>query len=188
MGIFNYADLAEASRAIDAATAELGSNRRRRKPASSGRTAYNTPQKVLDCLAQMGPIACDPCWNPRSLVRAEVTYTEEQDGLAQEWPKGLVYSNPPYGRPLKALWVPKYIEQKSSLREIVVLVPNSCEAWYFERLLEVCDAALAIRGRLTFDGEKDPAFFGSALFYLGTQPYRFQRAFLPLGYMLKGGQ
>lgn len=169
-------------------TEDLGSNRRRKR-ANSGRVEYNTPAKLLAPLAKLGPVACDPCWNKRSKVRAKVRYTEKQDGKSRVWPKGLTFINPPYGVESITEWSQLAIAQAAlPEREIVMLVPASPEMAWFERLLERCDACVCIRGRVAFDGCKSGAFFGSALFYFGRRPSDFVIVFEAIGYELKNAE
>jgi hypothetical protein len=165
---------------------ELGSNRRRKR--SSGRVEWNTPGVVLGCVAKLGPIGVDPCWNERSNVSAEVAFSVDDgdDGLSAIWHThgGLVYVNPPYGQALKQ-WVPKMIAEGNAGAEIVALLPNSTETVWFGKLFAACQAAACWRGRLTFDGATTPAFFGSALFYFGHRPYAFADAFSQHAYVIK---
>lgn len=164
---------------------ELGSTRRRKR--NSGRVEWNTPAVVLECVAKLGDIALDPCWNLNSRVKATAVVDEACDGLAHNWERiadGLVYVNPPYGAALKQ-WVPKILDEAKAGAEIVVLVPNSTETVWFRKLFMGCQAAMCWEGRLTFDGAPAPAFFGSALFYFGHRPYAFADAFAARAYCVK---
>jgi hypothetical protein len=164
---------------------QMGSTRRRRKPQSSGKVEFNTPRVVLDCIAQLGRIACDPCWNKRSKVKARIRYTERDNGLVQKWPRrGITYVNPPYGTALRR-WVATIVQWGHNMREIVVLVPASTETAWFGVMRERCNACVCWKGRLTFDGCNTPAFFGSAVFYFGKRPHAFVHAFREHAYPIK---
>lgn len=164
---------------------DLGSTRRRKRAANSGRVEYNTPRKILDCVLAYAPIVCDPCWNARSKVKAPRRFTIKQDGKSRVWPKGLTFINPPYGAAELTEWSQLAIAQASLPgREIVMLVPASPEFAWFESLLNACDGAVAVRGRVAFDGCRSGAFFGSALFYFGKRPSDFIEAFSEIAYPL----
>jgi hypothetical protein len=86
----------------------------------------------------MGSIDLDPatCIEANRTICADISYTKEQDGLAQQW-HGNVWLNPPYGRTdgksNQAVWSQKLIDEVLALRvnEGVLLV-NSCtaERWF----------------------------------------------------------
>ena len=161
----------------------LGSTRRRKR-ANSGRTEYNTPACVIECLDRMGGVTLDPCWNERSLVRPNAYWLECDDGLNRTW-TGLVYVNPPYGRPLKQ-WAERINDHAVNYGgEVVTLVPNSTETRWYETLTANAQAECRIRGRLTFVGEKTGAFFGSVVVYHGHRVEMFEAAFAPLGRVVR---
>lgn len=166
------------------ASVDLGSSRRRKRK-SSGRVEYNTPAKVRACLERYAPIACDPCSNARSKVKAKVRYTERHDGKSRVWPAGLTFINPPYSVPSITEWVDLAIVQRQlPKREIALLLPAATEQAWFEKLFGACDTIIAIRGRLAFDGCKSGAFFASALYYLGDRPSDFITACESIGFPL----
>lgn len=53
---------------------------------------------MLVTAAFRGKIDTDPCWSPRSFVRASTCYTKLEDGLAQPW-SGRTILNPPWSDP-----------------------------------------------------------------------------------------
>ena len=56
-----------------------------------------TPQDELDLVRRYGPIGLDPCTEPSNPVGAASFFTEEDDGLVQDWRgHGLTFVNPPY--------------------------------------------------------------------------------------------
>ena len=58
---------------------------------------WYTPRWIIDAL---GPFDIDPCApSVKPYEIAPLSYTKEDDGLAQEW-HGTVWMNPPYSRVL----------------------------------------------------------------------------------------
>ncbi len=63
---------------------------------------YATPQPFFDRLnAVFGPFTLDPCAEP-STAKCELFFTEDDDGLSQDWGEHNVFMNPPFGRHEKA--------------------------------------------------------------------------------------
>ena len=127
----------------------------------------------------LGGVDLDPCWHSNSPLRAQATYTADDDGLAQEW-KGRVYLNPPYGRAIDA-WIAKLVDGHNSgaVTEAIALVPARVDTEWFRRL----DAfpRCFIYGRLTFANADNPAPFPSAIVYLGSNVETFHRVFAQIG-------
>lgn len=56
-----------------------------------------TPPIYVEPVKDYAPIGLDPCTEPHNPTGAESFYTEEDDGLIQDWSgHGLTYVNPPY--------------------------------------------------------------------------------------------
>ena len=89
----------------------------------------------LDVAAPVGGVP----WIP-----AAKHYTEEQNGLAQEW-KGKVWCNPPYGDKT-GLWMERMAQHKNG----VALVFARTDCKWFQEYVTTADALLFIRGRLSF--------------------------------------
>jgi DNA N-6-adenine-methyltransferase (Dam)/Protein of unknown function (DUF3102) len=148
---------------------------------SSETSEHYTPRVIIDVvIAFMGGIDLDPCSNPgEPIVPAAKHYTEEDDGLAQEW-CGRVYMNPPYGTVIEA-WVRKLQSEyiAGNVTQAIALVPSRTDTVWFRALRDY--PACFIAGRLTFVGNDASAPFPSAVFYLGDDPDAFEAAFDGLG-------
>lgn len=134
---------------------------------SSDRQDWNTPPEVLQLLHQGWPdgVDLDPCSNANSIVEARRAFTIEDDGLAQPWQVpacGLVYVNPPYGRPLAA-WAQKIQAERSHLKAIVTLVPARTDTAWWRTLVTGASHVIFLAGRLRFLGARASAPFPSAL-------------------------
>lgn len=132
-----------------------------------------TPKYIADWL---GPIAFDPCANPKSKVVAEICgfLSERYNGLVADWAlliigaKGIVFVNPPYSD--CSSWLDKCAEEARNHPEmcIVALVPAySGDAYWHRNVWGCADWVAYHRGRVRFDTEngpaKDAASFTSAL-------------------------
>jgi len=63
----------------------------------AGNNEWHTPPSALAPVKAYGHIGLDPCTAAHNPTGADVFYTEEDDGLAQDWSgHGLVFVNPPY--------------------------------------------------------------------------------------------
>ena len=98
----------------------------------------HTPQWLLDLVDEfwLGCIDTDPCWSPRSLVRAKWTHdgtSHLEDGLSAPW-LGNVWCNPPYSDP--APWAAKMMEHctpASQAHEGLFLVNVSTSVSWFRK-------------------------------------------------------
>lgn len=143
---------------------------------TSNSVEWYTPQEILDAVEEVAPIALDPCWAPGCVVKAERTFTKEQDGLV----------NPPYGRGMDA-WIRKC--ESAQAAHVVALLPARLEMAWFQDLVapetaeEVRDdrAVCFVRGRVRFSGAKAKAPFPNLIAYWGDDPKRFEQVFEKLG-------
>lgn len=158
--------------------------------ASSGRDDWRTPETILNLVRRVGPIACDPATSPDNPTRAEVFFTPETNGLAQDWPLvGLTFVNPPYGKEL-----PRWsIRIALHAGEGLVVVPSRTETVWWNRFHLWCDWKVQwnspwFGSRISFvDAETGyPALeggstFPSTVFYRGPRVRRFLEVFGPHG-------
>ena len=87
-------------------------------------------------------------------------YTEEMDGLSQQW-RGVCWMNPPYGRTI-GKWMKKAYESSLSGTTVVCLVPARTDTNWWHDYAMKGDIEF-IRGRLKFGGSKNSAPFPSAV-------------------------
>ena len=134
---------------------------------SSDRPDWNTPTEVLRLLHAGWPdgVDLDPCSNATSIVDARQAYTEDDDGLEQPWQVptcGLIYVNPPYGRPLPA-WAQKIQRERNAAHTIVTLIPARTDTGWWRTLVTGASHVIFLAGRLRFLGAPASAPFPSAL-------------------------
>jgi hypothetical protein len=148
--------------------------------ASSASSEWYTPPYIADRVCDLlGTIDLDPCWHPYSPIKADTTFTVEQDGLQHSW-QGRVFLNPPYGGGIDG-WIEKLVVAYSanSVSEAVALLPARVDTEWFSRLDEF--PRCFVRGRLTFANATNPAPFPSAVVYLGPNVEKFANTFGEMG-------
>lgn len=154
---------------------------------SHASTEHYTPPFILDAvIACMGAIDLDPASNSKEIpnVPAARHYTIRDNGLVQPW-EGRVFLNPPFG-PGVEVWFSKLYQERLAGRttEAIVLWKSATEtaAWKTLTALScrVCFPSARIRFFSSQGNDTGPTF-SPALFYVGEQPERFEKAFAKIG-------
>ena len=92
---------------------------------------WDTPQEFFDKLDNQFHFNLDPCATPQS-AKCKKYFTEEDDGLIQDWKGHAVFVNPPYGRDIVA-WVKKgYEESKKHNTLVVMLLPSRTDTKWWQ--------------------------------------------------------
>lgn len=162
---------------------------------------WNTPQKIVDLVRQVAPIALDPCSNAGSLVQADRVVCLPEDGLLVDWyeatrmappvygtsgrpSRGLVYVNPPYSRKGVA-FIEKCSREANRGTEIIALLPARTDTAAFHGFVFGTSQAICFwAGRLKFSDAKCGAPFPSALVYWGVRVDRFREVFAAHGQVI----
>lgn len=153
---------------------------------------WYTPKIYLDAAREvLGEFDCDPASSEEAnkLVNAKQFFSEEIDGLKQEW-IGKVWLNPPYGG-IAAEFVNKLIEQfnKRNTTEAILLVnANSTDTKWFVPLFEhtICFT----NHRINFESPDNIGInnstHGSAFVYLGRKNIsKFKQHFEQFGAIVR---
>lgn len=118
---------------------------------SSATDQWATPQELFDDLDSIYHFTLDVCasdWN----AKCDRFFTEEQDGLAQEW-TGVCWMNPPYGRTIKH-WVKKAYESAGNGTVVVCLIPARTDtSWWHDYVMK--GEITFFRGRVKFVSQED---------------------------------
>ena len=114
--------------------------------------AWATPQDFFDKLNEEFHFTLDPCANDQN-HKCEKYYTQEQDGLQQDWSGETVFCNPPYGRVISK-WVRKCFEEVycGSCKCAVMLLPARTETMWFHDYIYHKAEVRFVKGRLKFGG------------------------------------
>jgi phage N-6-adenine-methyltransferase len=129
---------------------------------SSNDMTWETPQHFFSKLDAEFGFNLDPCASP-STAKCNKYYTEEDDGLAQDWGGHTVFCNPPYGRSIKK-WIQKaYYESLKPNTKVVLLIPSRTDTIYWHDYVMRAKEIRFVRGRLKFGTSKNSAPFPSAV-------------------------
>lgn len=127
---------------------------------SSKTDKWATPQTFFDELNREFDFNLDPCADATN-HKCEKYFTEEENGLLQDWGGCRVFCNPPYGSSIKD-WVAKcYHEGHKEETLVVLLIPARTDTTYFHDYIEHRAEIRFVRGRLKFGDSKTGAPFPS---------------------------
>ena len=126
---------------------------------SSKTDLWYTPQDFFKKYDDVYKFETDVCATDDNAKCAKY-YTEEMDGLSQEW-RGVCWMNPPYGRTI-GNWMKKAYESSLSGATVVCLVPARTDTNWWHDYAMKGDIEF-IKGRLKFGGSKNSAPFPSAV-------------------------
>jgi len=127
---------------------------------SSVKMDWETPKDFFNKLDQEFHFTLDPCCSFEN-KKCDKFYTEQDNGLIQNWGGEVVFVNPPYGREIK-LWVKKCFEERNNAKLIVMLIPARTDTNYFHEFIYGKAEIRFIKGRLKFVGNQKGS--GSAPF------------------------
>jgi phage N-6-adenine-methyltransferase len=111
-----------------------------------------TPPEFLDAVARRFG---RPTWDlaatrENSVSGPDRCFTEADDGLAQKWPGGLCWLNPPFGGIEK--WAAKCAEERERGVKILLLVPASIGSCWFRDHIQGKALVVPLAGRVKFVG------------------------------------
>jgi len=114
---------------------------------------WETPQDFFDKLNKEFNFTLDPCATKKT-AKCKKYYTEEDNGLEQDWSGEIVFCNPPYGSAIKH-WVKKcYVESNKPNTKVVMLIPARTDTIYFHDFIYQDAEIRFIKGRLKFGGKQ----------------------------------
>ncbi|HHY72259.1 MAG TPA: adenine methyltransferase [Bacillus bacterium] len=132
---------------------------------TSNTDLWATPQDFFDKMNDEFHFELDVCANSEN-HKCDQYFTEETDGLKQEW-KGVCWMNPPYGREI-GKWVKKAYESSLKGATVVCLLPARTDTkWWHEYCMK--GEIRLVKGRLKFGYSKNSAPFPSAIVIFGKQ-------------------
>ena len=128
---------------------------------SSKEDVWETPKDFFNKLNDEFHFTLDPCANNDN-AKCDKYFTENQNGLIQNWEGYVVFCNPPYGRKIYG-WVKKcFDESRKPDTTVVLLIPARTDTKYFhEFIYHKAKDIRFIKGRLKFGNSKKSAPFPS---------------------------
>ena len=158
----------------------------------TGDNEWYTPQEHVERARRvMGAFDVDPASNPiaQEKIGAGQFFTEETNGLAQEW-NGRIWLNPPYAQPLIGQFMSKLCEEYEAGRctEAVALTHNYTDTRWFQDTARAASAICFTRGRIKFyspSGDIAAPTQGQAFFYFGPNVDAFAAEFSAVGFVVE---
>lgn len=155
-----------------------------------GEYEWYTPPAIIDAARKvMGGIDLDPasCALANEVVQAERYFTEEDNGLEQEW-EGRIFLNPPFAHPTVKYFAEKLLESfGDGSVEQAVWLSNACVDVGWWQDLAAIGVTCFHRKRIPFygpDGKLQPPTLGQSIIYLGEHRDLFREVFIEFGVVL----
>lgn len=103
---------------------------------------YTPPSYIAAARVVMGGIDLDPASSEiaNRIVNAAQIFTEQDNGLVQDWPIGRIWMNPPYAQPLMGQFAAKFAAEIRRGSSGIVLVNNATETAWFQVIGAECSA------------------------------------------------
>ena len=121
---------------------------------------WETPPDLFNKLNKRFNFTLEPCATKEN-TKCKRFYTEEENGLKQDWSNERVFVNPPYGKEIKN-WVKKCFEERNKAEIVVMLIPARTDTIYFHEYIYHKAEIEFIKGRIKFLGNQKGS--GSAPF------------------------
>lgn len=160
---------------------------------NSGNNEWYTPAQFVEAARTvLGSFDLDPASSEiaNRTVKADRIFTQEDDGLKQDWPIGRIWMNPPYAQPLMGQFADRFAAEVRRGSEGVVLVNNATETAWFQTVAAECSAICFPKTRIRFlDPEGNPGapLQGQAIIYCGPNASNFAEAFSGFGLVVLHG-
>jgi len=129
---------------------------------SSKSNEWETPQALFDELNKEFNFTLDPCATDEN-HKCRKYFTQDIDGLKQDWTKDIVFMNPPYGGNT-GKWLRKAWHDSLKGAVVVCLIVSSTDRSYWhDYIFPYASEIRWIRGRVTFGEANSTAPFASAI-------------------------
>ena len=124
---------------------------------SSRTDEWPTPQSFFDQLNAEFDFTLDPCASPAN-TKCAAYFTQEDDGLKQDWGSHRVFCNPPYGKTMRD-WARKCYEASQQGAMVVLLAHSRTDTRWFHEWVYGKAELRFVKGRLKFgDGTQSAPF------------------------------
>jgi ParB family chromosome partitioning protein len=156
----------------------------------SGENEWYTPAEYIEKARRvLGTIDLDPasCDEANKTVKATEYFTEEVDGLSQEW-HGNVWLNPPYSRDLMPAFVEKLKASvcHGDVGAAIMVSHNNTDTGWFHNIAPVCTSICFPKTRIKFyRGDEIAAPTNGQIFvYFGLEVIKFETEFSDVGFVM----
>lgn len=118
---------------------------------SSDKKVWETPQKFFEELDAEFHFTLDAAASHQN-HKCPRYFTEEEDGLSQDWGGAVVWCNPPYGNVETGLWTKKCFEEsRKPGTTVVLLIPARTDRKSFHQYIYGKAEIRFLPGRLAFE-------------------------------------
>jgi phage N-6-adenine-methyltransferase len=128
---------------------------------------WSSPRELVEPLADaVDGFDLDPCSGAESSPFADSVFTEDDDGLAQDW-HGTVWVNPPYSA--MSEWTSKALAQfkRDDVERVFYLCKGDSSTDWWQRAAASASVVATIDHRLKFGDGENSAPFASHIFVFG---------------------
>lgn len=139
---------------------------------SSKKMDWATPKDLFKRLDDRFHFTLDVCasdWN----AKCPKYFSEQVNGLAQDWSGEVCFMNPPYGREISTWMKKAYLESLKGTKIVCLTFVRSDTRWWWDWVQGKAKVEF-IKGRVKFeqqDGQKGSATFPSCLIIYDTSHY-----------------
>lgn len=133
---------------------------------SSASSEWETPADFYEKLNDTFQFTLDPCSTPQT-AKCDKYFTQEDDGLMQDWEGHKVFMNPPYGRGIDK-WLKKAFDEGGKPHTTVVcLIPARTDTKYWHNYCMKADEVYFVKGRLKFSDQGSAPFPSAVVVFRG---------------------
>ena len=159
------------------------------KPGMSPRDDWYTPELYINMAREvMGSIDLDPFSSAKcnERIQAKRYLSKADDAFMADWASPgthNVWMNPPYSKGASGRSVDKFLEEfdKGAFSQAVVLMNNSADTGWYDRMINTATAFGMTRGRIAFENDDGKGAKGNTcgqvFFYFGNRPEKFISVF-----------
>ena len=158
-----------------------------------GTNEYYSPKRIIEPIRNvLGQITLDPasCGLANKVVKATCFFDSKANSLDKPWGGHKIYCNPPYESKLLRQFVDKLCTE--DFQSAIVLVNNSSETEWWQKLASHSNIICQLKGRLSFwnehikeDSKGSHPLHGSTLFGMRVNETKFQKHLSELGICFK---
>lgn len=118
---------------------------------SSARHDWRTPRGIFDDLHREFRFTLDAAASDDNAL-LPTYFTEDDNGLWQDWSPGPAFCNPPYSHVSE--WVKKAaMEQQRGVTSVLLIPSRTDTAWFHDWVLPHAEEIRFLRGRINFEAD-----------------------------------
>ena len=140
---------------------------------TSATAEWATPPALFNELDAVFGFDVDVCATHDN-AKCDQYFTEEEDGLTQDWSERICFMNPPYGTVI-GQWVEKAYTESKRGATVVCLLPARTDTGWFQKWCSKAQCQLFLRGRVKFGDGQNSAPFPSVIVVFSPRTWDMRR-------------